>query len=485
VGKPGEVMKALTALQTLLPAVSLKCNTAKSHFAYFHRDTAPLNASVLQTLAQHDITIHDDWLEVVGAVIGRDNQAVRAGVTAITSDSGNDAFFRRLQSPLLSVQSAMLVLRQCAVPKMNYLLRCMPPPCIADVADEFDCTVLSSAYDKLWLRRDERTDDTIRLLRMRLRDGGLGLTSARSTSPAAYLASVASARLTAVFGRYCTADSPLPSGTTLHGWLVESMRQVLEATPDSASMLPPSASSFFSFYATAKSSLSSTLQHALTSQAIQLRLDASLTAAKQMRKHDGGAALAHAKAISAPNASAWKRTAPTHPLLTLRDTQFRIAVRLNLRLQPFSSTSELPADCPLCPRGRGAIAKDAWHYLYCRSQMGLEINTRHNAIADALYHAVLAMGGQAIREPKGMHVEDGRRPDLQVVFPGHHILTDVAVVHPLSGSQLGHAGTAVATAQYAQQKKHRKYAETANRHEAVLLIFLCISRVGFHTNMQM
>ena len=38
-------------------------------------------------------------------------------------------------------------------------------------------------------------------------------------------------------------------------------------------------------------------------------------------------------------------------------------------------------------------------------------------MVDAPYHAVLIMGGQAVREPKGLHVEDGRRPDLQVVFP--------------------------------------------------------------------
>lgn len=392
-------------------------------------------------------------------------------MAAITSDSGVDAFFRRLQSPLLSVQSPMQVLRQCAVPKMNYLLRCMPSSCIADVADEFDCTVLRSAYDKLLLRRDERTENTIRLLNMRLRDGGFGLTSARSTSPAAYLASVASARLTAVFAPSCAADCPLPSVTTLHGWLVDSMREVLEATPDLASLLPPSASSFFSFYATAKSSLSSTLQRTLTSQAIQHRLDAFLTAAKQMRKHDGGAALAHAKAISAPNASAWKRTAPTHPLMKLTDTQFRIAARLNLGLQPFSHTGDLPDSCPLCRR-EDAIVNDPWHLLSCNSQTGAEITTRHNAVVDALYHAVLIMGGQAVREPKGLHVEDGRRPDLQVVFPGRHVLTDVVVSHPLSSARLRRAaGGSAAVAREWQQRKRKKYSETATRHEALLLPF--------------
>jgi hypothetical protein len=220
-----------------------------------------------------------------------------------------------------------------------------------------------------------------RLLRMRLRDGGFGLTSSVYTSPAAYIASVASARETTIFAPYGKADHPLPSDTLLHSWLADSMRLVTEATPDSASILPPSASSFFSFYTAAKSSLSSTLQRKLSLQANQHRFDASLTAAKQMRKQDGGAALAHAKAISAPLASAWKRTAPTHPLLKLRDTQFRIGARLNLGLPPFSDMRELPDSCPLCRRV-DAISKDAWHFLYCSTQMPLEINTRHNAVVD-------------------------------------------------------------------------------------------------------
>jgi hypothetical protein len=474
VGTPTEVLKALTALQTLLPSVSLKCNTAKSHFAYFHADTAPLNASLLQTLAQHDINVHNDWMQVMGAVIGRDAQSVQAGLTSITAHAGKEAFFRRLQSPLLSVQSAMLLLRQCAVPQMNYLLRCMPASCIAGMADEFDVTVtvLTSAYDKLEIRNRERTEGTDDILRMPMRDGGFGLTSARHLSSAAYLASVASARSTDVFAPFGAADCPLQATSLLHGWIAESMRLVTEATPDSASLLPPSASAFFSFYAASKSSLSSTLQRKLSLLASTHRVDALLSVAKRMRKQDGGAALAHTRAIAAPMASAWKRTAPTHPLLTLRDTQYCVAARLNLRLEPFTDTTELPDKCPLCNR-EGAVAKDAWHFLSCTAQSKQEINTRHNAIVDALYHAVLIMGGQAVREPKGMHVEDGRRPDLQVVFPGQHLLTDVVVSHPLTIARVqnGAGCSTLGVARSAQRKKRKKYEETAARHEAVLFAF--------------
>jgi hypothetical protein len=52
------------------------------------------------------------------------------------------------------------------------------------------------------------------------------------------------------------------------------MRLITDATPESADSLPSSPSSFFSYYATAKSSLSSTLQHTLSMQAASSQYEA-------------------------------------------------------------------------------------------------------------------------------------------------------------------------------------------------------------------
>jgi hypothetical protein len=474
VGVPAEVMKALTALQTLLPAAHLTCNTAKSHFGHFHQHTAPLHSNILSTLAQHNITVHEDWLEVVGAVVGRDEEAIRAGVKEVFNCEGNDAFFRRLQSIDMPVQLAMLLLRLCAVPQLNYLLRCTPPSCIAELADDFDRTFIGSALDKLEVRLSEVTEETRCILQTKLSDGGFGLKSARTTSPAAYLGSLAAARTAEVFDVHNKPACPLPSTIPLTGWIEHSMRLITDATPESADSLPSSPSSFFSYYATAKSSLSSTLQHTLSMQAASSQYEASLRSAKEMRKHDGGASLAHLKAYSAPRASTWKSTVPTGRLLTLTDTQYRIAARLNLRLQPFANMGELPDSCPVCSGkdAKGAIAKDGWHFLSCKHQTKREKNTRHNAIADAIYHTVLTVGGQAVREPRGLSASDGKRPDLQIVFPGVHLLTDVVVVHPLTYARI-HDPHKNAThfVRAAERKKRVKYAQVATAHACELLPF--------------
>ena len=115
VGAPAEVLKAFDALRTdLLPAVSLTCNTSKSHFVYFHDDAAPLMRSQRQALAQHDVQLHESWAQVLGAVVGRDDAAIVDGIArSVGEDLGSSAFFRRVQSEALRCNSAMLFYCLC------------------------------------------------------------------------------------------------------------------------------------------------------------------------------------------------------------------------------------------------------------------------------------------------------------------------------------------------------------------------------------
>ena len=236
-GEPAEVMKAFAALQQLLPDVRLTFNTSKSSFAYLYDAHAPLMRSVRSTLAEHNIHVHHDWLGAVGAVIGRDEHAIREGVAAtLAVDEGSTAFFRRLQLDTLSVQSAMIILRQCGVPKMNYALRCMPPSCIAQQATAFDELVITTAHTKLLLHRDEALrQPVLERLRAPLRHGSFGLTSARDTSPAAFLGSMAAVAAAPAFAAYSQPDCPLPSSTLLHGWIEDCMRTVVDAALASGS----------------------------------------------------------------------------------------------------------------------------------------------------------------------------------------------------------------------------------------------------------
>jgi hypothetical protein len=268
---------------------------------------------------------------------------------------------------------------------------------------------------------------------------------------------------------------PLPADSLLHGWLADGMARLRDAAlgPElESTLLPASASSFFAFYATAPSALTASLQSSISALANSRNREACLTAAKQLRPQDGGSALAHFTACSAPHASAWKRAAPAQPLTTLLDRQYRIAARLNLGLPPLSSNSQLPADCPLCSAAENAVANDPWHWLVCPTQNKREMSTRHNAVVNALYRAVLLTGGQAQREVTGLQTDSRLRPDLQLVYPGRHVLTDVAVVHPLSVYGRRRPTQPTACAKSMQTMKRTKYAAIAKRHDAELLPFV-------------
>ena len=299
-----------------------------------------------------------------------------------------------------------------------------------------------------------------------------GLTSAAETSPAAYLASVAAAaaRQSAVFAPFRAAACPLPADSLLHGWLADSMTLMLQGAPSAskAGLLPKTAADFFAFYANAKPSVSSTLQHALSMRASSHSYKASLTAAQLARRDDGGAAIAHLCAITATSASAWKRAAPTQPMATLHDVQYRLAARLNLRLPPFPAADDVPERCDQCKAGAD-LRHDVWHALACNSQRRREVTTRHNTVVSALHHVVLVLGGQSVQEP----IMDGLRPDLQIVFPGLHLLTDVVIANPLrAGVVPGARGTArLVAARTAEQYKIKKYNTIATRHHAALLPF--------------
>ena len=77
-----------------------------------------------------------------------------------------------------------------------------------------------------------------------------------------------------------------------------------------------------------------------------------------------------------------------------------------------------------------------------------------------------------------LHSSDGRCPDLQLVLPGRHIISDVCIDTSF-GTQLDHERSCTTTgaARATQTTKHRKYRETAAQHHAELLPF-CVETYG-------
>ena len=438
-------------------------NTASSHFAYFHDSLTPLTSAVLSTLSANDIQLHHDWVGVVGAVVGRDDTSIRAGVhNVLSAAGGHDAFLRRLQLDEMPIQTAMLLLRQCMVPSMSYFVRCIAPECIEDEAHWFDQRVIKAAADKLGLDAAERSGQATILLQRRLRDGGWGL-SAESTSPAAFLGSLATCHAEPAFVGY-SGNTPLPSTSMLHGWIDDSIQRVRRAAPGAEyqtgiePLLPDTASDFFHHYSTADLSVTTKLQHSLNAKATSQNIKAAIECMKQQSRQGKKWQWAHHKAITARGAWGWKTVRPEDPRLRLSDVEYAIAARLSLDLKPFPTRAmtTLPEHCPLCRHNRAvSLNDDPWHWLTCGKLVSGELRRRHDAVVDAIGRLAGQVGAQVRTEVGGLDPNSRVRPDIQIVFPGRMMLTDVVVSHSLTASTVAHSKSAAARW---QGLKDRKYA---------------------------
>ena len=253
------------------------------------------------------------------------------------------------------------------------------------------------------------------------------------------------------------------------------MHAVLNQAPSNRKHLPATAASFISHFHAAPAQKRHTLQRTLSSQATKHSHKASLRAARKMTDTDGGKALTHLVSISAPRAWSWKAVVPSTEDLQLNDRQYRLAARHNLGMGPGVA---MPANCPNCTAHK-SIHADPWHFLICPKERKGEVQVRHDEVVKALYHVVLAVGGQAIREPTGMSAEDGSRPDMRIVVGGEHIITDVVVTRPMAPGYIKKLGRKrLGTAQHLEGIKHRKYDRVAARHEAEMLPFSVESSGG-------
>ncbi len=478
VGRPSQLMDALQRLKTALPAMSLHLNTSKSHFTYFHDRLTPLLEEVRHVLSDSNIEYHHEWAQAVGAIVGRDDDAIRRGVTSILSESGaHDAFLRRIQMSELSVQSALLLLRQSMVPAVHYLLRCIAPISIEEEARLFDDRVVNAAMDKLHLAGRDRSDNTVGILQRGLSDGGWGLIPASRTSPGAYLGSLAACHDEAAFEAF--ANNPVPVDSQLHSRLSDTLERLHRAAPshayatkDGQPLLPDTAGDFFIHCALLDPALTSTLQTKLNAKATSYLTGAAIEALRVRSTQGEKRPLAHWKAITAPAAWMWKATQPLGPRMKMSDVQYRLAARLNLDLVPFHDMESLPDACPMCRHRRTglevSLRDDPWHFLSCPALTSGEGYTRHNEIRDALHHVAMMAGAQTRREVEGLSEDSKIRPDLQILFPARMLLTDVVVAHPLTSS---HIARRQSVAGLKQQEKRHKYASVAARIGAELLPF--------------
>jgi len=133
------------------------------------------------------ISLAMEFSETLGAVIGINHKLMSDWAHNHVIET-HGPLFTTLQNDAMSVQVAMIILRLCGVPRLNYLTRVMAPGTIRRAAREFDNMVLDAATRKLRLPKTLKTGAKLSLT-LPCREGGFGLRSLARVSPAAYWSS--------------------------------------------------------------------------------------------------------------------------------------------------------------------------------------------------------------------------------------------------------------------------------------------------------
>ena len=148
-------------------------------------------------------------------------------------------------------------------------------------------------------------------------------------------------------------------------------------------------------------------------------------------------------------------------------------------LLPNDCPQQLPDTRPIC-NVSGSILADPWHFLTCRPLFrGRNVNARHDEVGRALYRCALAMGLRAQLKPRGLDPNSDLRPDLLLTLLGRPILTDVAVVHPLSRAAMQKACAQLGKAKAMKRIKSRKYSAIASSRGFEGLPFVVETSGGF------
>ena len=478
-------------LSGLLAPLQLSVNPAKCELTCFHLDSLQHEGDItaLQAFEAAGVQVNRKCLRLLGCVVGATPADV-AHELATHPDFRADSrvAFRRI--PHLPRQHKYLVLHRLTSVVINNRLRAMAPAATDAHVAEYDAQLLEAAHAMLGVGPDDG-DAFDRQLQQPPKHGGLGLTSAVSVAPAAYLSGAeCTLRLSPVFAEVWAGTTPLDPTCSLYAGIADSLGRIQRTEAALISQSPPSAVARVTasilpsrpehFVAHFKAHhAQSLIQHSVCHRISTLSTIAAKAVAGRDRAPGGPVKLARLQALEAHHSSLWLTTVPTEPGLTLRCTQWQIAARLRLGL-PGNPSHDI--DGVSCDHKKAAAA-DSWHSLCCVQKCGAAITDRHNRILHDL-RDFASLAHLPVRiEPAELHEQRKLRPDIQVHLPDTTLLGDVTVVHPtakcwssIAASERG----VIAVGDAADAVKHDKYDELARGLACEFLPFVLYTYGGFH-----
>jgi hypothetical protein len=346
----------------------------------------------------------------------------------------------------IAAHDALVLLKASfSAPKLMHTMRAAP--CSGHVAlQKFDellrecvCAITNTDLtDVQWIQAS-----------LPVKNGGLGVRRVSSLAPSAFLASAAGTRgLQDMILSNCDASEDSAVNNVLDQWTIA------HGMPDA---LPPAGSLSAKQHEWDKPSIAADIA----------RLNASLPDRRNQ---------ARLLAVSAPHSSDWLHALPISSCgLRLDDEAIRVAVGLRLGTK-LCEPHQCRCGALVCPQGT--------HGLACRRSAGR--TSRHFAINDLIWRALIRADVPAVKEPVGLLRTDGKRPDglTQIPWQGGRCLTwDVTVTDTLAESYLATTSvSAGSAAESAANRKEQKYHILSETYSFVPLAFETFGPINFKGN---
>ena len=444
----------------------ISVNHGKLHSWSRSGGAAPPDLAALDTpdhtVWRSDMAPADNGVTVVGTPIGCD-EYVRG---AVQSKVVEQQSFTRAIMALPSSQVSWLLFLYCAVPRVNHLLRTIPPGQASAIAAQHDQLIAHAFSELLGLSPGSDTDAAHgvsrdvweRQARLPLTLGGCGLRSSARTSPAAFWASLADC-LPVLSRRYPQFAAQLVASLdqqtaqpgdprTLIGGANEAARflrdQGFEAMPSwdllCGGVLPPDEDGDEAGPDEDRRGWQGRASRVLE-KAEHESLLVALAGTTRQGPLPGRARL---RSCSGPHAGAWLATIPSTDALRLSNPEFLCALRRRLGL----ATGGAREHCEGCGR---AIDPHGHHRTAC-GRTGRHC-ARHKCVVAAWRQVFQEAGGHVPKRNvermlRDTHVpvdpRDARRLDLLVtglsVARGLPLFVDATCLSPITGTGFARSG---------------------------------------------
>ena len=458
-----ELMTAYQLIVTLMKEkLNLVVQPSKCQFIYFNDENHNNYfldhhyPNVRPLLISNEIKIKINGAIILGSVVGNNDELMCNLLTQHISENHTNVF-KCLNHNELPTQYAMLLLRMCALPKLNYILRTVRPSAIALLTRNFDKNVIDTALNVLKLCHVPPSimsrENIIQQLRLPYKMGGFGLTNVLTTSHFAYIDSVARCLfLDNTTHKLFSHPSTLLT-TQLQLSIDFSLNETkLSTHPVHKLLLPVTHHAFICHFSKHQISESvKSLQSTLTSEAHK---QSNIALCEMYEGNDFNTA--RMKCITAKGACRWKSALPVENLCKLSNQDYHIACRVNLGLPP---ADIMPSSCPKCNEKIGYDPVSSLHFLSCLYMKGKEITDRHNAVQYVVELFCNRAGlftrryEHTARHTPGIR-EHNRTIDTYIQFPTHSADIDYVITHPTAKSYVqGSARTQLHAASLANTRK--------------------------------